>query len=69
MSDLPTLTGRGKRREVYPFSKLEIGESIWVADYAATSARNIAAMRKRMNPGWDYRSHKEGDGVRIWRTA
>jgi hypothetical protein len=32
-------------------------------------ARVAAAQYKHKNPGWDYCTRAEGDGLRIWRTA
>jgi len=48
---------------------MNVGDSFLVTADMATRARMAAAARKRMHPGWDYTTRKEGDCLRIWRTA
>jgi hypothetical protein len=49
---------------------MKVGESFYVQGNYAKRARLAASARKRrLYPEWDYVTRKEGDGIRIWRTA
>jgi hypothetical protein len=49
----------------YKFHEMKVGMS-FRGDHRA---RVAAAQYKHKNPGWDYYTRAEGDGLRIWRTA
>ena len=69
-TDIPPPTGAVHgRTALYPFGRMNVGDSFLVTADMATRARMAAAARKRMHPGWDYTTRKEGDCLRIWRTA
>jgi len=57
------------RPEKYPFSKLEVGDSIlFDPEPAGSLSRPAAAARTRaMRTDMKFTCRKEGTGVRIWR--
>jgi len=65
---MPADPARG-RPAIYPFGRMKVGDSFLVMADRAPRARLAAAAHKRLHPGWDYMSRKEGGCVRIWRTA
>lgn len=56
-----------KNHVIYPFKEMKIGDSFLVA--GNINPRLAASRFKKANKGWNYASRKEGDYVRIWRTA
>lgn len=58
----------GGRKSIYPFGEMEVGDSFFVPSIAAQTVRSAAhtyGLKHRVK----FSSYKEGDGVRIWRTA
>ena len=53
----------------YPYANMLIGESFVVPREVAQRARLAASAFKARNPGWDYQSHSDPEGVRVWRVA
>lgn len=66
--NIPQGTGRG-RPSVYPFERMDVGDSFLVPSDRGMKARLAASAWKRNHSGWDYTSRQDVDGVRIWRTA
>jgi hypothetical protein len=59
-----------KRGNLYPFDKMEVGESFWIhGEKAGPTLGTAAAMYKRKNSGFNYTVRKQKDGARIWRIA
>ena len=55
---------------IYPFNKMEIGNSILVSGGKAFSARNAAFSYASRNPPKRFMTKVQEDGtIRIWRTA
>ena len=52
---------------VYPLHDMEVGDSIFVYDFAASSARVQAAKHQRQF-GTKFESRKVEGGIRIWRV-
>lgn len=49
--------------------KLKVNDSIYVEQQHVVAIRAICAEYKARNPGWDYATCREGEGLRVWRTA
>lgn len=63
---LPKQNGRAVR---YPFDGMEINDSFYVPGIKSSADIRGSigyAMAKR---GWKFACRKDGDGVRVWRTA
>ena len=69
-----------RRKPLYPFDKMEVGDSFFVPAEAAKKAYNAVRVYKSRNllcvksrngkaKPWDYLCRPEGDGIRIWRTV
>ena len=64
-NDVPIPPLKGKGTTVYPFKKMEVGDS-----FTGPRGATIAAAYYKKRHIWDYTSRKLQDGTyRIWRTA
>lgn len=54
-------------RDVYKFSKMEIGDSFVVPLAELSKVRSAAGQYKIRNPEFNYATRKDVDGVRLWR--
>lgn len=62
----PIPRGGGRR----PFDKLKVGQSIRDDISRLNGLRAMAYQFKRVNPGWDYATRREGERRwRLWRVA
>jgi hypothetical protein len=59
------LTDRGK----YQFSRLNVGQSIFVHGIKGTKLAHCAKSFQRSHPGWKYVARTVDGGARLWRTA
>lgn len=62
------MPARRPRNRRYPFSDMEIGDSIWVERAIAESAKVCAYIHAKRT-GKRFAVREEGEGRRIWRTA
>jgi hypothetical protein len=55
-------------RQKYPYKEMEVGDSFFVF---AGGIQNVCNQNYRMGKklGMSFIARKEGDGVRVWRTA
>ena len=55
-------------RKKYPYKEMEVGDSFFVAE---AGIQNVCNQNYRMGKklGMSFIARKEGDGVRVWRTA
>jgi hypothetical protein len=59
-----------KMKQGYPFSKMEIGDSVFFEGVWRTHNARVAAFKHRSrHAGWDFTWRHESNGFRIWRTA
>lgn len=60
-----------QRRSIYPFHEMQIGDSVFFPNepegLRSNPAHAVRNMRNRR--GRQFYAEKEGNGVRIWRTA
>lgn len=56
-----------KKRNAYPYKKMDIGESFFVGDTKMQIVCN-ANYRASKSTGMKFIARREGDGVRVWRT-
>jgi hypothetical protein len=57
------------RSPLYPFAKLEIGDSFALPSTVRIKVSDAARQWKRRHPGWDYCTRTDDGTVRVWRTA
>ncbi len=55
-----------RRRTIYPFGEMVVGDSFWSATKAAAAAAHVWAGRR---PGVKFATRADGDGTRIWRLV
>lgn len=55
-----------KRKNVYPYKSMEIGDSFYVSNTKAQVVFNNN-YRASKSLGMKFVARKEGDGVRVWR--
>lgn len=66
---IPKQETRG-RRPIYPFGKLEVGDSFAVDIELRERIQAYAAQYKRYHGGgWDYVTRSNETETRVWRTA
>lgn len=64
---MPTTSGKGRPAK-YPFSEMEIGQSVFF-DGARTGGKEyLAAQAAGRHKGWKFSGRSEGSGLRIWRV-
>lgn len=52
----------------YPWAAMAVGDSILIPVATVKPAGSMRYWRIK-NPGWQFRTKREGAGYRIWRTA
>jgi hypothetical protein len=52
----------------YPHEEMEVGDSFLIADVSMQVVLN-ANWRASKKLGWKFAARKEGEGIRVWRTA
>lgn len=57
-----------RRPPTYPFSDLAVGDSFAIPADGGKLA-SAAVKWKARHVGWDYRTMRDGDLVRLWRVA
>jgi hypothetical protein len=62
------IPGRTGRREIYPWSKMEPGDSLFFKDRFSWDV-NVMAWKAGKRHGFKYALKKEKDGVRVWRLT
>ena len=57
------------RAAKYPFAEMPVGGSFAVPPADAAKAATAARIWKSRHPGWDYRTRKTAEEMRVWRIA
>lgn len=65
---VPEQSGRGRRAK-YPFSKMEVGDSVFFPGENSSSRCSIAAHAYGHRVGWKFSVRTMDGGVRIWRIT
>lgn len=57
-----------RRRSIYPYGDMDIGDSFYIPE---VNMQVVCNNNYRVNKktGMKFIARKEGDGVRVWRTA
>ena len=59
---------RERKRNVYPYKQMDIGDSFFIDDIAINIVcNNIYRVGK--HTGMKFTARREGNGVRVWRTG
>lgn len=66
---IPVAPAKGGKPPLYPFADLPVGGSFALPWAFASRIGDAAKQWKRRHPGWNYCTRKEGDQIRVWRTA
>ena len=66
-SKIPLPEGRSK----YPFSEMEVDDSILFKEGNRANSARVAALRfaRMQQPVWQFTLRRVNDGWRLWRTA
>ena len=56
-----------KKQSIYPFNKMEVGDSFIVPLNKIKTMRTAIAHYKKRHPEWSYASRTLQEGFRIWR--
>ena len=57
-----------KKRNVYPYKQMDVGDSFFAPDAQITVMCNLQ-YRMSKRTGMKFTARKEGNGVRVWRIA
>ncbi|CAB4126833.1 hypothetical protein UFOVP78_21 [uncultured Caudovirales phage] len=72
-TDIPLPAHAARRtngmRPRYPFAELTVGASFAVPADQGDAMRAAARTWKHRHKGWDFTASKDGDHLRLWRTA
>ena len=64
---MPEEENRGRPAK-YPFSQMEVGDSVFASGESTTGRTYIAACAFGKYRGWKFSGKSVPGGVRIWRT-
>lgn len=59
----------GGRKAIYPWNKLEVGDSFFVPNIPVKRVSSAASAAARSRSGVKYAVRTENDGARVWRVA
>ena len=67
--DVPTPKASGKGRPAkYPFSKMEVGQSVFIEGAKTGGKEYLAASAIGRMKGWKFSGRSQDGGLRIWRV-
>ena len=61
---LPPRDRSGPRKGKYPWDEMTVGSS-----FHEEGVKNLVPPKRLRDAGWEFATRKEGEGIRIWRTA
>jgi len=59
---------QGGRKTIYPYASMEVGDSFFVPNTTQRQISGSVQTYQKLH-GVKFATRKDGDGVRIWRTA
>lgn len=65
---VPATAGKRGRTAKYPFSEMEVGQSVFFEGARTGGKEYLAAQAAGRSKGWRFSGRAEGSGLRIWRV-
>lgn len=68
VNDEPITKEKRGRKTIYPFYDLDVGQSFFVKDAKAQSARMAASHFARRHPEYKFTTRQATGGIKVWRV-
>lgn len=66
---MPGISGITGRPEKYPFSQMEVGDSVFFDGVKVGGKEYVASQMSGRKNGWKFSGRSIDGGLRIWRVA